>query len=281
MDEKLKQVKTIFKDLSLKKIKSFDVLTGGFSNDTYLFNDAYVLKMPKSYVQPFINYENEDKILDYLKLNKQVETCYLYDYEKGYKISKFFHGVRPYYLTPNDFQIKAVAKFLKKLHKYVIKDDILSFDCINRIITYKKFCDKKIDGRYERKVLNRVKKILEKEKMVLCHNDLVQGNLLFKVDKLFVIDWEFAGLNSIYFDLASFISENNLNDLQTKFFLKSYFGSTLNQTKIKKVNAFIDFENILWYYWASMMYINSFQEIYDKIKQEKYQKIVNCINEKR
>lgn len=270
MSEKTKRIKDLFKDITLKNIKSFDVLEGGFSNECYLFNDAYVLKIKKDYVQPFINYEEEYNILETLKDNKQVETCYYYDFENGIKISKFFHKARPYKDELLSYQIISVAKFLKNLHKTKNIEQLRAFDCLNRFKTYQIESDSSIDGRYVRKMLNRIEDILNKEKMVLCHNDLVKGNLLFNVDKLYVIDFEMAGLNSIYFDLASFISENNLNDAQKELFLKTYFGSSLNNLKLKKVNAFIAFENLMWYFWAKMMEKNEKSTtIYTDIANEK------------
>lgn len=270
MNEKTKKIKELFKELTLKNIKSFDVLIGGFANETYLFNDAYVLKIKKDYVQPFINYEQEYQILEALKDNKQVETCYYYDFENGIKISKFFHKAKPYKDELLPYQIISVAKFLKNLHKTKNVEELRRFDCLNRFKTYQKESKSSLDGRYVRKILNRIEDILKNEKMVLCHDDLVKGNLLFNVDKLYVIDFEMSGLNSIYFDLASFISENNLNDSQKELFLKSYFGSSLNNLKIKKVNTFIAFENLMWYFWAKMMENNEkTTTIYTDIAKEK------------
>ena len=56
----------------------------------------------------------------------------------------------------------------------------------------------------------KVKLILKKLpnfKFVLCHNDLVINNLLFKKKRLILNDYEFACLNDYLFDVASFISE--------------------------------------------------------------------------
>lgn len=272
MEPNNKEIKSLFCELTEKRIKSFSKLTGGFSNYAYLINDAYVLKTPKDYVQPFIDYENEHNILLVLADIKNVEKCYYYDYDRGIKISKFIHGSRPYVDEINNSQIILVAKFLKKLHK--IKGiDVKPFDPMLRLEVYKSETKVKIDGRYERKICNRVNKIIEKEDQVLCHNDVVRGNLLFSFDKLSVIDWEMAGLNCLYFDLASFISENNLNSEQINLFLTTYFGSSYSSLKLKKVQSFIDFEDLLWYYWANMMFNNTKEEIFEKIAKEKLERI--------
>lgn len=61
-------------------------------------------------------------------------------------------------------------------------------------------------------------------------------------------------MNNPYFDLASFISENNLNETQEEFFLSKYFGSKLNLTKRKRTKIFINFLDLLFYYWALYLF---------------------------
>lgn len=67
-------------------------------------------------------------------------------------------------------------------------------------------------------------------RQVLCHNDLVAANImaLDHNNSIRFIDFEFAGLNDPYFDLASFIYAQEymvpLSDDLEIYILKSYFG---------------------------------------------------------
>ena len=45
----------------------------------------------------------------------------------------------------------------------------------------------------------------------LCHNDFVQGNILYSDTKDYLIDYEYAAKNDYRFDIASFFSENNIH----------------------------------------------------------------------
>ncbi len=38
---------------------------------------------------------------------------------------------------------------------------------------------------------------------VACHNDLLPGNVLFDIDRAWLLDFEYAGMNDRYFDLAN------------------------------------------------------------------------------
>jgi thiamine kinase-like enzyme len=57
---------------------------------------------------------------------------------------------------------------------------------------------------------------------VLCHNDLNSQNIFFSKDIKF-IDWEYAGVNDRYFDLACVCVEFGLNGEMVEVFLEAYF----------------------------------------------------------
>jgi thiamine kinase-like enzyme len=44
-----------------------------------------------------------------------------------------------------------------------------------------------------------------------CHNDLLNANFLLD-DDLYVLDWEYAGMGDIFFDLANFSDHHKLTD---------------------------------------------------------------------
>jgi thiamine kinase-like enzyme len=55
-----------------------------------------------------------------------------------------------------------------------------------------------------------------------CHNDLLNANFLI-TNQLYVLDWEYAGMGDLFFDLANFSDHHNLNDKQDQWLLKCYF----------------------------------------------------------
>ena len=56
-----------------------------------------------------------------------------------------------------------------------------------------------------------------------CHNDLLNANFLIK-DQLYLLDWEYAGMGDIFFDLANFSDHHQLTDEQDRWLLQCYFG---------------------------------------------------------
>lgn len=60
--------------------------------------------------------------------------------------------------------------------------------------------------------------------LVLGHNDLLSSNILKGQGRFWLIDWEYAGLNSPLFDLGGLATNNALSAAQEAWMLEAYFG---------------------------------------------------------
>jgi thiamine kinase-like enzyme len=67
--------------------------------------------------------------------------------------------------------------------------------------------------------------------LVSSHNDLNPGNILFDGKKIWIIDWEAAFQNDLYADLAIAANFFVLNEAQEEFYLRAYFGDSLDEYK--------------------------------------------------
>ncbi|HVM72851.1 MAG TPA: choline/ethanolamine kinase family protein [Anaerolineales bacterium] len=56
-----------------------------------------------------------------------------------------------------------------------------------------------------------------------CHNDLLNANFLYD-GHITILDWEYAGMGDIFFDLANFSDHHELTDEQDRWLLQCYFG---------------------------------------------------------
>jgi thiamine kinase-like enzyme len=66
------------------------------------------------------------------------------------------------------------------------------------------------------------------EPLVPCHNDLLAANFLSSTDRndrVWLIDWEYAGMNSRWFDLGNLSINNGFEDDANESLLRLYFGS--------------------------------------------------------
>lgn len=73
--------------------------------------------------------------------------------------------------------------------------------------------------------------------LVLGHNDLLPGNFLDDGDRLWLIDWEYAGFNSPLFDLANLASNNDLAPEQEDWLLGAYFDRPPDETLRRRYHA--------------------------------------------
>ena len=88
--------------------------------------------------------------------------------------------------------------------------------------------------------------------------------------KDYLIDYEYAAKNDYRFDIASFFSENNIHYIdQRDQFYQTYFDGEIDPMIDVQVQAFERMEDILWGYWANMLYEQRGEQIYFDIAKDK------------
>ncbi|MCP4235542.1 MAG: phosphotransferase [Aestuariibacter sp.] len=73
--------------------------------------------------------------------------------------------------------------------------------------------------------------------IVFGHNDLLPANFLDDGDRLWLIDWDYAGFNSPLFDLGGLASNNGLSTEQETWVLENYFEKPLTNLLIRQYQA--------------------------------------------
>jgi thiamine kinase-like enzyme len=69
----------------------------------------------------------------------------------------------------------------------------------------------------------------------LCHNDLRAANILQTGDRLYLIDWELAGMGDPFFDLADFAINQALSESDERLLLEAYFDD-LTAARLARFN---------------------------------------------
>jgi hypothetical protein len=80
-----------------------------------------------------------------------------------------------------------------------------------------------------------------------CHNDLNIGNVLFDGSKTWLIDWEAAGIEDPFFDLATVCNQFAFNRRMADIFIKTYFDQT--PTQYQQAKLFL-MRQIVYHYQA-------------------------------
>ena len=73
--------------------------------------------------------------------------------------------------------------------------------------------------------------------IVFGHNDLLAANFIDDGDRMWLIDWEYAGFNSPLFDLGGLAANNDLDDAAERWLLERYFGTPAGDARIASYAA--------------------------------------------
>jgi len=169
----------------------------GHCNQNYLLRTAQT-----SYILRLFGEEERDRVMEYRL--QQLAFRYtlapephLLDLDAGFMVSAYVSGVHRQILSVQ--QLQALAKHLAALHHIPYQEKQIHSD----------------------EVLHHPNTSIYEP--VLCHHDLNPYNILWQDDIPTFIDWEYAGIDDRYFDLASVTVEFKLDEQMCVLFLKSYF----------------------------------------------------------
>ncbi|CAB4879528.1 unannotated protein [freshwater metagenome] len=83
---------------------------------------------------------------------------------------------------------------------------------------------------------------------VPCHNDLLPGNVLFSEDRVWLLDYEYAGMNDVFFDLANLSVNCGLTTEADEYLLRRYFGgiSASRWARLQLMKVMSEFREGMW-----------------------------------
>lgn len=155
---------------------------------------------------------------------------------EGYIVTRFVDGktVPPDVIKQTDYLTRVVEK-LRLFHRRGpnMKSE---FDVFRRVEMLTKLSKRNKsnfpqDWDWIMKKMMEARKALESDPYTPtpCHDDLLNLNWLEEnvpgdIGEIRLLDWEYAGMGDIFFDLANFSHHHRLNEDQVRFFLNEYFG---------------------------------------------------------
>lgn len=259
--------KEIIKKLPFK-IDKIEKTNKGLTNDNYIIeidNKSFMLRYPLEDVQHLFNPKNEKKVIESIKNQAYVLPVKYYD--DGIQIVTFIKDLTTFDQANKKTRIKDVANLMKKFHNSKLKVDF-NFEPLKQIQLYKdNIKKKKIDLSLYKEVLERLKN--HTFEAILCHNDWVEGNICFINNKVYLIDFEYAGNNDPLFDIMSFLTENDLTNYERREFLNEMFENGISKKDYETLKMYRDINNLLWYLWALMMYEFRNEDVYIDIAEIK------------
>ncbi len=219
---------------------------GGMSHLTYLIEvhgELYSYRIIGKDGNLFVDRKIEFQNINLVKpLNINNDTVF-FNIENGEKAAKYVNGE---ILSTLDFRpyLKDVANLLKKIHQSQIKTN--DYGLIERLDLYESYTNLRSDlyielknswiGMYQSDHINQPK--------VFCHNDAQRSNIVIGKDQIYLLDWEYAGLNEFYYDIASF---GNVKFEDALELLDVYLGHKANKKEADSVRFYRMFQALQWH----------------------------------
>jgi len=217
---------SLFDDDAIKTITPLS--SQGYCNKNYLIRTEKTQYILREFLRQDIDRPQEYNI--HIQAYKKGISSQIYIFTKTFMVSAFLEGIHKSKLNNKD--VILLAKTIKKLHS--IKTNAAPID-----LQIKNKTDAVI------RAFNTINSY--PKEYVLCHNDLNPQNIFFpnkeiesanhhNIYPVKLIDFEYAGINDRYFDLACVCVEFGLEDEMLEVFLQTYFNDTYYH--LEKLNAY-------------------------------------------
>ncbi|CEN31528.1 phosphotransferase [Paraclostridium sordellii] len=242
-------------------------LVGGMTNKNFkvfMNNEYYILRIPGNGANKIIS-RHDEKYNSLIVNDLALDTDILYFNEKtGIKIAKYINNAQT--INPETAKKKEnmieTTNLLRTLHKSKLKF-CNKFNVFNKIEEYEKILKQSNGNNFKdyslvkHQVLE-LKKILENlgEESVPCHNDAVPENFVKSDDKLYLVDWEYSGMNDPMWDLAAHCLECDFSNNEEELFLSLYFNKEVEPRYKTKMLIYKICQDFLWSMWTNIKEAN-------------------------
>ena len=220
-------------------------IKGGITNKNFLVTDGskkYFVRIGDDIPEHLVFRSNE---VQASKAASKIGICpKLLFHKKSIQIFNYIEGKT---FGPEDIKnnLDTITKLIKKVHTK-IPDQLIGqsviFWVFHVIKNYKNFLEEH-QSSYIKILPDLLKKALKLEsisspfEIVFSHNDLLPANFIQNQEKIWLIDWEYAGFNTPLFDLGGLASNNDFNENEEKYLLENYFEKKLSSELLLKYKA--------------------------------------------
>jgi thiamine kinase-like enzyme len=99
-----------------------------------------------------------------------------------------------------------------------------------------------------KKVADRIEQARGVQPAAPCHNDLLNANFITDGERIWIVDWEYAGMGDRFFDLANFSVNHELSADEDEELLRMYFGEVLEDDvrSLALMRFMSDFREAMW-----------------------------------
>ena len=235
---------------------------GGLTNHTYKVTmengDEYVVRIPGEGTEEMI-VRGDEMISTKLACDLGVDAEMLYFGENGAKVTRYISNAETMSAETicDPVRIKQVAEIFKKMHSCGV-DTKIPFEVFEMAMSYEKIVfDKNVPMFSDYDTVKAEVMAIKSEidsvidvKKVPCHNDPLCENWVVGDGRMYLIDWEYAGMNDGMWDVADISIEAGFNSECDKLLLSAYLEREPDKKDEKHFLASKIYVDFLWTLWA-------------------------------
>ena len=252
-------MKSVFNDGEWKDI----IRLGGMTNHSYKITrwngEEFLARIPGEGTEELINRLDERKST-MLACSLDIDSPLLYFGDDGRKVMKFIHDPQPMNeeVMRKKENLLQAAKIFRKLHTCG-SDTGVPFEVFEMAGLYERIILKDHVVLYNdysevKQTVMAIKEELdEKERVqkVPCHNDSLMGNWVLDGEgRLYLIDWEYSGMNEPMWDLSCLSIEADYTEKNDDDLLNAYYGRKADIEEKKRFAASKLYVDFLWTLWG-------------------------------
>ncbi|UCF93771.1 MAG: phosphotransferase [Desulfobacterales bacterium] len=235
-------------------------LSGGMTNHSYICHvrdKKYVLRIPGSGTDVFINRAHElSCAIAAAKAGASPDVLCVVAPE-GAVVTPFIDGevLHADTVVADDNRIAKIVAAVQQVHAKAVFEPVThTFDLIRRYTQTARDVDAffPYDFDWMCAIADKIEQAMERNNppAVACHNDLFPENFIIDANgKLWILDWEYGGMNDPYFDLGDLAVEHPLTRKQEELVIQTYCGEVqphrLYRILLHKLTA-----DLRWSLWA-------------------------------
>ena len=251
-------------DAHPNEIKDIEIVQAGLTNVSFKFSikdTPYIYRHPGGTADNLIDRTSE---LYVQRMAKEIgiDESVIYMDESGWKLSYYVQGIVECDFIKNSDQLEKAMEYIHKTHEIPITEDVKVFDDVAEGKKLMKIASA-TKGNLFREFEDIIEKVnvldglvkAEQEKYgiepVISHNDVYEPNYIANEDKqLYLIDWEYAGINDPLNDIACIIARYDYTEEIREMFLEAYFGRELTEAEHRHARAQAVLCAFYWFCWG-------------------------------
>ena len=247
-------------------ITDIKVINAGLTNVSFSFyidGIQYVYRHPGGTAGNLINRSSEIYAQN-KALEIGIDQSVIAINQEGWKISYCVQNLGDCDFRKYPQQMCVAMDFLRKLHNVDINQasTVKNFDNVEEGLRLIKLASLTKGNLldYFSKEINKIKQLdryLKEDaerlglKRCLCHNDVYEPNFLAtKSGELYLIDWEYAGINDPANDICGLFGRYDYTETEIEIIIKEYLGTNYSEDLFRHFYAFIPITAFYFMAWG-------------------------------